>query len=358
MELSKHRYIITIIFACLFNSFVMGQISISADDINSLKGTIRGAMAPNQDSSSAFIQIDKGGSDKIWDYRDIITDGYIVGSMEYLEPDEGFQAELFPESNFRQRLFAESSEGSLIFETYFRITSSEFQTLGSASSFAGFSFTELNSDDTAPLPMTYGSSWLSVTEDSSEQIGFLTITTDTTFNQVDSWGLLRLPTADIECLRIREDSKTISSTFYNGAPLGDPESTETVSYVWLSKSHLLAMTVDSLDNGMGALTMMITPDATSVLSDEDLPITYNLKQNYPNPFNPTTTITYSIPKASFVSLIVYDILGNEIEELENGYKTAGQYSQVFDSANLSSGIYFYTLKAENFTQTKKMLLIR
>jgi hypothetical protein len=275
-----------------------------------------------------------------------------------LESDVGYQAGLFPESNFRQRFFAESLEGTLIFDSYYRITYTEFKALGSAGSFAGFSFTEVNTEDTAPFPMTFGTSWIAVTQDTSEQIGFLTITNVTTLNEVDSWVLLKLPTADIECLRIREESKTITSTFFNGAPLGKPEITESVSFVWLSKSHLLALTVDSLDNGMGEPTMLIAPGATSVSSEKDLPITYNLQQNYPNPFNPTTTITYSITKSSFVRLVVYDIIGNEIEELENCYKIAGQFSQVFNSSKLSSGIYFYTLRAGNFSQTKKMLLLR
>ena len=341
----------------LFNN-IRGQISISGEDINSLKGTIRGALIPNQDSSIVFIEIDEAGGDKVWDFREVNTAVYIEGSIEYSEPNEGLQVELFPESNFRQRLFGESPEGSIVIDTYFRISSTEFKSLGSASSFAGFSFTELKSDDTAPLPMTFGTSWISVTEDSSDQIGFLTITNDTTLNEDDSWGLLRLPTGDIECLRLREESKTISSTFFNGAPIGGPDTTESVSFAWLSKSHLLTMAVDSLENGMGDLTMMISPDVTSVLADDNLPVTFDLHQNYPNPFNPTTSISFSIPKTSVVELNVYDVLGNEVAALEKGSKTAGEYNYIFDAGNLSSGVYFYTLKAGNLIQTKKMLLIK
>ncbi len=81
-------------------------------------------------------------------------------------------------------------------------------------------------------------------------------------------------------------------------------------------------------------------------------------QNYPNPFNPSTTIKFSVASNSLVSLIVYDILGNEKAVLVDELKEAGIYSVNFDASNLPSGIYFYELKAESFRQTKKMLLVK
>ena len=84
-----------------------------------------------------------------------------------------------------------------------------------------------------------------------------------------------------------------------------------------------------------------------------------LEQNYPNPFNPNTVIKYQIPITSQVTLKVYDILGNEIATLVNEEKSAGNYSYSFiPNPTLSSGIYFYQIKARSFTQTKKMLLIK
>jgi hypothetical protein len=87
------------------------------------------------------------------------------------------------------------------------------------------------------------------------------------------------------------------------------------------------------------------------------PLTFNLEQNYPNPFNPTTTIKFSIPKQSYVTLKVYDILGREVATLINEEKLAGNYEVKFNK-QLSSGIYFYQLKAGNFTATKKLLLLK
>ena len=89
-----------------------------------------------------------------------------------------------------------------------------------------------------------------------------------------------------------------------------------------------------------------------------LPAQYKLSQNYPNPFNPTTVIDFTIPKAGNVTLKVYNSLGQEIATLVNGYKNASNYKVDFNASNLSSGVYFYTIKANNFTQTKKMLLLK
>ena len=85
---------------------------------------------------------------------------------------------------------------------------------------------------------------------------------------------------------------------------------------------------------------------------------FELAQNYPNPFNPKTVINYSIPQAGFVLLRIYDILGNEITTLVDEYKTAGNYFIEFDGSNFSSGIYFYRMQTGNFSNTKKLILMK
>jgi hypothetical protein len=94
-------------------------------------------------------------------------------------------------------------------------------------------------------------------------------------------------------------------------------------------------------------------------SEENLIVEeYMLRQNYPNPFNPVTKIKYQIAEINFVTLKVYDVLGNEIVTLVNEEKPAGNYEVEFDGSMLPSSIYFYQLKAENFIETKKMVLIK
>ncbi len=85
---------------------------------------------------------------------------------------------------------------------------------------------------------------------------------------------------------------------------------------------------------------------------------YKLEQNYPNPFNPTTKIRFELPKSSFVSLKIYNSLGKEVDELVNQKLSAGIFEETFNASMLSSGVYFYKLAADDFVETKKMLLVK
>ncbi|NOX18701.1 MAG: Omp28-related outer membrane protein [Chlorobi bacterium] len=92
--------------------------------------------------------------------------------------------------------------------------------------------------------------------------------------------------------------------------------------------------------------------------ENELPGKFILYQNYPNPFNPETVIKFNVPKESFVSLKLYDVLGDEIQTLVNEKKSAGLYQISFDGSGLSSGVYFYRLQAGKFSAAKKMILLR
>jgi subtilisin family serine protease len=89
---------------------------------------------------------------------------------------------------------------------------------------------------------------------------------------------------------------------------------------------------------------------------ETLPTEFNLSQNYPNPFNPATTISFALPSDNHISLKVYDILGKEVANLVDDYRSAGSYSVNFDASNLSSGIYVYKIQAGNFVDAKKLVI--
>ncbi|GAB4130636.1 MAG: hypothetical protein Fur0015_04540 [Ignavibacteriales bacterium] len=103
-------------------------------------------------------------------------------------------------------------------------------------------------------------------------------------------------------------------------------------------------------------------DSSSVVSVEELdnsqPSDFVLYQNYPNPFNPETMISYKLPESNWVSIKIYDVLGNEVKTLLNAKQSSGNHYIIFDASNLSSGIYFYQLRSVNSILTRKMLLIR
>ncbi len=93
-------------------------------------------------------------------------------------------------------------------------------------------------------------------------------------------------------------------------------------------------------------------------ANNEIPTVYNLAQNYPNPFNPSTTISFSVPKAGLVTMRVYNLLGQEVAELVNEQLAAGNYDVNFNASSLTSGVYFYTITSDNFVATKKMMLVK
>ena len=97
---------------------------------------------------------------------------------------------------------------------------------------------------------------------------------------------------------------------------------------------------------------------TAVEVDFGIVKEYSLSQNYPNPFNPSTEINYTLAKSGNITLKVYNLLGSEVATLVDGFMEAGKHSVKFSAKDFTSGVYFYTIKADNFTSTRKMLLLK
>jgi hypothetical protein len=93
-------------------------------------------------------------------------------------------------------------------------------------------------------------------------------------------------------------------------------------------------------------------------SKSQLPLEYALYQNYPNPFNPSTTVRYDLPRATFVTLSIYDVLGRQISTIVEGEKPAGTYQVNVYIPNLPSGVYFYRIQARDYVKTKKFVLLK
>ena len=101
-----------------------------------------------------------------------------------------------------------------------------------------------------------------------------------------------------------------------------------------------------------------SPSTVKVEDDINNPLTFDLAQNYPNPFNPSTNIKFSVPEAGNVKLSVYNLVGEEVAVLVNGFSQAGTFEATFDASNLSTGVYLYKLQSTNSVQTKKMMLLK
>jgi peptidoglycan/xylan/chitin deacetylase (PgdA/CDA1 family) len=160
----------------------------------------------------------------------------------------------------------------------------------------------------------------------------------------------------------------LSDNIYNfplTAYISVPEMWEKVLFVQGSNSTVYdTFSLDSMqvilaqvipDNG---IIQLFVHTSSFVESERTQPTDFILYQNYPNPFNPTTTISYEIRNSGYVSLVLYDILGNKISELISSDQSAGKYSYIFDASSLVSGVYTYVLSFEGRYESKKLMLIK
>jgi hypothetical protein len=155
------------------------------------------------------------------------------------------------------------------------------------------------------------------------------------------------------------DFKEIANSFVsgNGTTL-EPKSYSFVDNTLTTPGpyHYRLRQVDN--DGLTNYSQVVSVNVSALAITETVPYEFKIYQNYPNPFNPTTTIKYEIPKTSFVSLKVYNLLGQEVAILVNEKQEAGSYDMHFDGSKLASGIYLYSLQTGSFLSTKKLLLLK
>ena len=108
----------------------------------------------------------------------------------------------------------------------------------------------------------------------------------------------------------------------------------------------------------GLVTIQVDPCTVTNIGNLETPASYSLSQNFPNPFNPVTKISFALPKSGLVTMKVYDILGKEVATLVNEVKNAGNYTVDFNGSSLSSGMYFYKIYVDGFSDVKKMMLLK
>lgn len=146
----------------------------------------------------------------------------------------------------------------------------------------------------------------------------------------------------------------IDTAGFNSTVITDSTLSEGSFYYWRVNNTNSAGTSAWSDT----VSFYLSPTTGLNLSNNTVVNEFNLAQNYPNPFNPSTTINYEIPKTSLVKIKIYDILGRQVAELVNEEKPTGRYNVTFDASGFSSGIYFYSIDAGSFHQTKKMVLLK
>lgn len=175
------------------------------------------------------------------------------------------------------------------------------------------------------------------------------------FKLIDKHGTFNL----IKILNKKIDVDWVNCTTYSDAIILEEDWTLTYSAnKGQARIGKLTITPDSIAGS--PITVEIRQAGVTGVDDlkQSIPKTYSLANNFPNPFNPSTTINYSVPKTSFVTIKVYDVLGRTVAIIVKDIKPAGYYRVEFNAGKLASGIYFYRMESGSFTQTKKLLIMK
>ena len=347
---------------------VFGQISITSSDAMALIGTSQ--VVETDTSGSMTVNVGSSGANQSWDMTSVSPQGYNVGE-DYITPlGTPFETD-FPSANFVNKITDTSGSegfGEVIIYNYVEVTTSHYATLGGGLEVPGdTSFVLYMSDDVAPLPLTYGSQWISTESDTfGDPAIFATIDHDTTLNIVDGWGTIQLPIGTFNCLRIRANNRYTTLIVVGGQTVSETV-TNTITYTWLSKNEFILAEAESQDNDINpnfttaADFQRLVSSTTGIEDRPDVtlnPESFQLFQNYPNPFNPETRIKFELPRDAFVTVKIYDIMGTLVGTPVQEKMSSGRHSVLFSAAHLASGIYFYTLECGDFKQTRKMMLLK
>ncbi len=359
VNVKRSTPIVSLFFIFGLFSDLPAQVSITLDQFKAILTPGLTHTYTNSDQTLNVVDIGKPGGPNVYDFSNVQLPAYSVSNNYYVSsvpmmisryPSNAVTIGESPDLVERNPVFIFGQDTVFVLGEATDSTPQEYkhyipyQIMGKFPITYGYSFSQsLTAYDTV-----FSSSG---TVDSSYSFNVNNITT------VDGYGTLKINGSQVECLRIKLDHTS----------LGDKE------FIYMTREGIfIDIMVPSTQPDSGAveinhMTVLISSSFTDVKDIKtETPAEYSLSQNYPNPFNPTTTINYSVPKSSFVTIKVYDVFGREIATLLNDEKKAGNYSVQLSAirVQLASGVYFYQIRAgasagsASFVKTKKLLLLK
>ncbi len=343
-----------LLFFAVASCTALAQITITSGDVANMFA-VGNSVTIHTDTLQSSVDIGSPGGGNNWDFT--MLQSNLTVSLESVDPASTPYIGDFPGANICTYSLG-SAGGDQIEIWSYSILNGTFDNLGNAmiiSSQPGF-LVEIRNDPyrrTFEHPMTINSQWSHPFTQTMWVNGTPLIPSSVTLSAVvDAYGTMTIPGgASYEALRIR-DEITISGLTM-------------VSYNFVAKNgaQVSVSAVDANPPTSGTINVNGTSyngalTTTGVEQISGLPEDYSLSQNYPNPFNPTTTIEFSIPQASYVTLEVFNSIGERLGELISKELSSGSYNYKWNASNLTSGIYIYKLQAGDFIQTKKMVLMK
>ncbi len=356
---------LAVVFYCLLvPSFLFAQIQITSNDV---ANTFATGKAWQHETSPDTLTMNVGnasGSSQTWTIPANIFSDTTVNIN--ISPANTPYASSFPTATNAQysnfQAFPGNGNTDTVYE-YLRITPDTMWTLGVVTHATGpgldTAYIEKVNFVSAIFPLHYGEQFVEARDSLNYGFGSYQVTTLTLY--FDAFGTITFPDGTFNALRETQVGQT--DTYTNGSL---SSSTITHDFSWITKAHgAFSAYIDTSSQISGDVTIyepllnLVENYPTAVNENtSNIPENYRLFQNYPNPFNPSTTLQYQIPQSALVIIKVYDALGKEVKTLVNQYQNMGSHEVNFNSGNLSSGVYFYTMQAGSFVETKKMILLK
>ncbi len=298
--------------------------------------------------------ISEGGSgaNQTWNYPNLIKTDSV--SIQWLLPSQTPYASLFPASNLANLDTCYN---------FFDSSSTKLELVGYYSHSTPVNYT--NFETMLTFPFTFNSNFTDNFAAGYAQTGDSLIVNGTANVTADGYGLLNLPFGVfLNALRLKEIiTVSDSSVIYHMAIV-----THYTVYEWYVPNRKFSVFkivyTSVVIPGFGTINAkhVFYNPATPVIGIRNIgtavPDRFTLNQNYPNPFNPSTKIKFEVGKSGAVSLKVFDITGRVVAAPQNGFLSRGVYEYDFDGSALASGVYFYTLKTADYTETRKMILLK
>ncbi len=342
-------------------STALSQISVTSSDylkqVDVLKTTVRYG---SSDTSGLAAVLSSSGINKTWDLTgrtynlQETTTEVLLTRASSGAPSQSTSA--FSSVNYVTR--RRSASKPLFTDwTYLTHTTSALSYNGYATDSLGVLKslqTNVPAERIRSYPTTYPGSWSwssTVTSTSySGSVGVGVGVGMTGSDVIDAYGTITTPEGSFACLRMKRRTDILFGFF----------TITSYAYDFVDQNRNIAsISAGSTGTVPGGVTYYRQESVTAVSRTENtLPEEFALLQNYPNPFNPSTAISYQLSASSFVSLKIYDVLGNEMRVLVNGQKSAGTHTVTFNAQGLPSGVYFYRLQASGFVQTKKLVVVK
>lgn len=334
--------------------------------ITSSYAPVSGNIFLSYDADTTNVNPGNSGASQTWNFASLVQ----IGDSNYatfVSPSSTPNGSAYPSATVAGGL-SDPVSGSVY--TYYQATGSSLSILGTVVT----STQTLNIPLSDPLviqtyPLNYGNS-SNDNYSGSGVFGSGTIKRRGTISiSYDAYGTIVLPSGTVNNVARIKLVQTVTDSTFIGVNYISSVSTTTTTYQWYKQNYKFPLmeisnsTTNSYPSGSVTKSKSVSfvkNAATIGIVNNNISVAdgYKLYNNYPNPFNPVTQIRFSIPKNEFVSLKIYNSLGEEAAELISQNLNQGDYTYSFDASRLTSGAYFYTLKSGDFTETKRMVLVK